>query len=57
MLHAYHHPLRIFDLEEGFVMVVGANHTAIIFEVGVVQGAEAPVIVHAMRARDKFLRW
>jgi hypothetical protein len=32
------------------------DHAAIIFEVGVVDGAETPVIVHAMRAREKFLR-
>ena len=56
MIHAYRHPMRIFELEEGFTMLIGANETAILFEVGVVQGAEAPVIVHAMRARDKFLR-
>ncbi len=37
-------------------MVIGANHAAIVFEIGVVDGIEAPVIVHAMRAREKFLR-
>ena len=37
-------------------MVIGANHAAIIFEVGVVEGVQAPLIVHAMRAREKFLR-
>jgi hypothetical protein len=56
MLHAYANPLRVFELDEGFTMVIGANQAAIIFEVGVVDGAETPVIVHAMRAREKFLR-
>lgn len=56
MLHAYASPFRVFELDEGFTMVIGANHAAIIFEVGVVDGAETPVIVHAMRAREKFLR-
>ncbi len=37
-------------------MVLGANHAAVIFEIGVVDGVRAPVIVHAMRAREKFLR-
>lgn len=37
-------------------MVIGANHAAIIFEVGVVDGMTTPVIVHAMPARKKFLR-
>ncbi len=56
MLHAYRNPLRSFELEEGLTMVIGANSTAIIFEVGVIEGEPAPVIVHAMRARKKFLR-
>ena len=37
-------------------MVEGANQAAIIFEIAVVDGVQAPVIVHAMRAREKFLR-
>ncbi len=37
-------------------MEIGANRAAIIHEVGVVDGVPAPVVVHAMRARDKFLR-
>lgn len=56
MLQAYANPFRVFDLDEGFTMLIGANSAAIIFEVGVVDGAETPVIVHAMRAREKFLR-
>jgi hypothetical protein len=53
--HAYAHPIRIFNLDEGFTMVIGANRAAIIYEIGVVDGVPAPVVVHAMRARDKFL--
>jgi hypothetical protein len=56
MLHAYAHPLRVFELDEGFTMVIGANRAAIIYEVGVVDGVAAPVIVHAMKAREKYLR-
>ncbi len=37
-------------------MMIGANAAAIILEVGYVQGATAVVIVHAMRARERFLR-
>ena len=37
-------------------MVIGANRAAIIYEIGVVDGQSAPVIVHAMKAREKFLR-
>lgn len=32
--HAYEHPIRVFDLDEGFTMVIGANQAAIIFEIG-----------------------
>lgn len=54
--HAYAHPLRVFDLDDGLTMIIGANHAAIIYEIGVVDGVPAPVVVHAMKARDKFLR-
>lgn len=37
-------------------MIIDANHAAIILEVAVVDGVEAPVIVHAMKAREKCLR-
>jgi hypothetical protein len=53
--HAYAHPIRVFDLDEGFTMVIGSNRAAVIYEIGVVEGVLAPV-VHAMRAREKFLR-
>lgn len=56
MLHAYAHPLRVFDLDDGFTMIIGANRAAIVYEVGVVSGVLAPVIVHAMKARAEFLR-
>ena len=56
ILHAYRNPIRVWDLGEGFTMMVGANRAAIILEIGDVQGVEAVVIVHAMPAREKFLR-
>jgi len=37
-------------------MIIGANQAAILYEIGVVDGVLAPVVVHAMKARDKFLR-
>lgn len=37
-------------------MIIGANQAALILEVGYIQGTTAVVIVHAMRAREKFLR-
>ena len=37
-------------------MIIGANQAGIIYEMGVVYGVQAPVVIHAMKARDKFLR-
>ena len=56
ILHAYRNPFRIWDLGDGFTMTVGATAAAGILEVGYIQGETAVVIVHAMRAREKFLR-
>jgi hypothetical protein len=56
ILHAYHNPIRIWDLGDGFTMMIGPNAAAIILEVGYIDGATAVVIVHAMHAREKFLR-
>ena len=56
ILHPYANPIRIFELDDGFTMIIDANRAAIIYEIGVVDGELAPVIVHATRAREKFLR-
>ena len=56
ILHAYRNPLRIWDLGDGFTMMIGPNRAALILEVGYVEGDMAMVIVHAMPARDKYLR-
>ena len=56
ILHAYRNPIRIWDLGDGFTMMIGPNAAAIILEVGYIDGVTTAVIVHAMRARDKFLR-
>jgi hypothetical protein len=36
--HAYRNPIRVWDLGDGFTMMIGANAAAIILEVGYVQG-------------------
>ena len=56
ILHAYRNPLRIWDLGDWFTMMIGPNRAALILEVGYVEGDVAMVIVHAMPARDKYLR-
>ena len=56
ILHAYRNPVRIWDLGDGFTMIVGPNQSAIFLEIGYVDGHEAHVIVYAMKVREKFLR-
>ena len=56
ILHAYRNPLRIWDVGDGLTMIIGPNAAAIFLEVGYVDGETAVVIVHAMRAREKYLR-
>jgi len=51
ILHAYANPIRVYDLDEGFTLVIGANPAAILLKVGVVEGATAPGVVHATRSR------
>lgn len=55
MLHAYANPIRVYDVGAGMTMIIGANRAAIVLEVGVIDGEPMPVIVHAMRARKRFL--
>lgn len=57
MLHAYRNATDAYALEEGLVMLVGPNRSGDLLEVGLVQSEEGTaVIVHAMKARPKFLR-
>ncbi len=41
---------------DGFIMMIGPNRAALVLEVGYVEGDMAMVIVHAMPARDQYLR-
>lgn len=54
--HALANPIRVFELDDGFVMLIGANAAAVLLEVGVVEATTGLVVVHAMPAREKFLR-
>jgi hypothetical protein len=55
ILHAYRNPIRAYDLDDGFTMLVGPASSGDLLEIGVVTGTEGPVIVHALRARPQFL--
>jgi hypothetical protein len=48
-------PIRAYDVDDGFTMFIGPAPNADLLELGVVNGAEGPVIVHAMPARQRFL--
>ncbi len=54
MLHAYRHPIRVFDLD-GLTMLIGPDESARLLEVGVADAEGVEFIVHAMPARAKFL--
>lgn len=58
MLHAFRNPVRTYQLDEDMTMVIGADATGRLLEVGLVESRDEPglVIVHAMPARSRFLR-
>ena len=55
ILHAYRNPIRVFELDD-LVMLVGADKSGRMLEIGVASAEGIEFIVHAMPARDKFLR-
>lgn len=55
MLHAYRNPIRVFQLDDLF-MLIGGDESGRMLEVGVATAEGIEFIVHAMPARDKFLR-
>jgi hypothetical protein len=55
MLHAYRNPIRVLDLD-GLTMLIGAATDGRPLEIGVADAEGIEFIVHAMTARDKFLR-
>jgi hypothetical protein len=58
MLHALRNPVRVAAPDdEGLTMFVGPRPgDGDLLEVGVVDGEQGPIIVHAMRARAKYLQ-
>jgi hypothetical protein len=56
ILHAYHHPTRVFALDD-LTMLIGGDRSGRPLEIGVAASDEGiEFIVHAMAARPKFLR-
>ena len=56
MLHAWAFAAASYDLGDGLVMFIGPDRAGNLLEVGVVEWYEAVAVVHAMRARPRFLR-
>jgi hypothetical protein len=56
MLHAVRNAVATEDLDDGLTMFIGPARDATVLEVGVVDGEDGPVIVHAMAARPKYVR-
>jgi hypothetical protein len=57
MVHAYRNAIDAWVLDEGLVLLVGSDRSGALLEIGVVRSDDGtPVIVHAMKARPKFLR-
>ena len=55
MLHAYRHPIRVFNLDE-LIMLIGVDESSRLLEVGVATAEGIDFVLHAMPARDRFLR-
>lgn len=56
MLHAYNLPIASHDVEDEMVMLIGGDSSGQLLEVGIVTASDGgPVIVHAMKARSKYL--
>ena len=46
----------IDDLDDGFLTAVGPGTTGRLREIGIFEGADGPVVVHATPARAKYVR-
>jgi hypothetical protein len=55
MLHAYRNPVRAFRADD-LTMLIGADSSGRILEIGIATAEGVEFVVHAMPARSKFLR-
>jgi len=55
MLHAYRNPIRVFQTDD-LVILIGGDESGRVLEIGVAAAEGIEFIVHAMPAREKFLR-
>ena len=55
MLHAYRNPIRTI-IQDSVTILIGPNTHGNLIEIGVVIGNSQLNIIHAMKARQKFLK-
>ena len=55
MHHAFRNPIRTEDRGDGFTMLTGAARDGTLLEIGVIDSADGPLIIHADRARKQYL--
>ena len=55
ILHAYRNPIRVL-MPDDLTMFIGPDRSARLLEIGVASAEGVEFIVHAMPARNKFLR-
>ena len=56
ILHAFDHPMWIEDFDDGLLMVIGPDASGRLPKIGIVEGLDGPVVIHAMHAPAKSLR-
>jgi hypothetical protein len=55
ILHAYRNPIRVFVFDD-LTMLIGADRSGQLLEVGTATAEGVEFVVHAMPARPKYLR-
>jgi len=55
ILHGYRNPVRVFQFDD-LTMLIGADEAGRVLEIGMATAEGLELIVHAMPAREKFLR-
>jgi hypothetical protein len=56
MLHAIRNAIDAYEEDNDVTMFIGPRFDGALIEVGVAHTTEGPVIIHAMKARRKYLR-
>lgn len=54
--HAFNNPIRSDALDDAMTMLIGPDHAGNLYEIGVVDTTDGPLVVHAMTARSKYRR-